>query len=66
VSYKPLGLEDLMPFGKFKGTKVRVLIYEDVAYMTWCIDNTGLQLDNIAFEKYQQVMSNVSGDHSEA
>ena len=49
---RELSLEDLMPFGKFKGTKVRVLIMNDPAYVKWLIENADLQLDNQAFEKY--------------
>jgi hypothetical protein len=59
ANYKPLGLEDLMPFGKFKGTKIRVLLYEDIAYVNWAITNANLQLDNKAFEKFQELIANI-------
>lgn len=59
MSFKPLGLEDLMPFGKFKGTKIRVLIMNELAYVTWVLDNTRLELDNQAYERYEKALESL-------
>lgn len=60
MSYKPLGLEDLMPFGKHKGTKIRVLLMNEIAYMKWLMEQGGnFQLDNKAFEKYEEQLDNL-------
>ena len=54
-NYRPLGLEDRMPFGKHKGEKIRVLIMNEIAYMQWLIENSdNFQLDNQAFELYEK------------
>lgn len=53
---RKLGLEDLIPYGKFKGTKMRVLIMNETAYVKWLIDNTNLNLDNQAFEMLEKVV----------
>jgi len=58
-NYKPLGMEDMMPFGKFKGTKIRVLLYGEIAYINWAITNANLQLDNKAYEKFQELVANI-------
>ena len=56
MSFKPLGLEDLMPFGKHKGTKVRVLIMNELAYLTWLLENTSVELDNQAYARYEKAL----------
>lgn len=45
-----------MPFGKFKGTKIRALLFNELAYMRWVMENTDMQLDDTAFDKYQKLM----------
>jgi hypothetical protein len=55
-------MEDMMPFGKHKGTKVRVLLYSDIAYIKWAIENGALELDNVAFKKYEELLMNADGD----
>jgi hypothetical protein len=52
-------MEDMMPFGKFKGTKIRVLLYGEIAYINWAITNANLQLDNKAYEKFQELVANI-------
>lgn len=41
ISYgvKVLNLDDKMPFGKYNGRLVRVLIEDETAYMRWFADN---------------------------
>ena len=59
MSFKPLGLEDLIPFGKHKGTKVRVLIMNELAYITWLLENTSVELDNQAYERYEKALESL-------
>lgn len=56
MSFKALGLEDVIPFGKHKGTKIRVLIMNEPAYLTWLLENTSVVLDNQAYERYQKML----------
>lgn len=53
---KEYGLEDMIPFGKYKDTKVRVIIMNDPVYIKWFIENTNFVLDNQAFNKFCKVM----------
>ena len=54
--YRPLGLEDRMPFGKHAGEKIRVLLYSDLAYIKWLIESGGnFELDNTAFKEYERL-----------
>lgn len=51
---KPLSRYDLMPFGKFKGTRMEALILNEPAYVRWLMQDTGLKLADDAFELYQK------------
>lgn len=52
--FPALGLEDVMPFGKFKGTKIRVLLMNDLRYMEWvCANVPGFELDKQASDKME-------------
>lgn len=55
--YKPVGLEDRRPFGKHKGTKISVLLYSELAYMRWLIEEFegGFDLDDQAYKLYQRL-----------
>ena len=54
MGFKPLGLEDVIPFGKFKGTKIRVLLMNELSYMEWVCQNiTTFNLDEQASGKME-------------
>jgi hypothetical protein len=57
LNHKPFSLEDTIPFGKYAGTKIRVLLFQDISYVVWLIENTDFQLDNAAFEKYESLVA---------
>lgn len=59
--YKALGLEDVMPFGKFKGTKIRALLFNELPYMEWVMKNTGLNLDESASAKMEELQEIAQG-----
>lgn len=53
--YRPLGLEDRMPFGKYKDMKLRVLMFENISYLQWLIDsNKDFELDDQAYAEYER------------
>jgi hypothetical protein len=53
--YKVLGPEDIMPFGKHKGFKIRSIIMNDYSWVKWALENTSLMLDNDAYKMFQKV-----------
>ncbi len=53
---KELTLESRLTFGKYQGTKLIAIIMNDPSYVTWLLENTNTQLDNIAFDKYQKII----------
>ena len=54
MGFKPLGLEDVIPFGKFKSTKIRVLLMNELSYMEWVCQNiTTFNLDEQASGKME-------------
>lgn len=66
--YTPLGLEDVMPFGKYKGAKLRVVLAENPGYVRWLLSNMPtFQLDKQADERLEaeeehQIESHDAGD----
>ena len=52
--FRPLGLDDKMPFGKYKGDELWLVIETDTQYITWLIEEADMdfQLDNDAYEHY--------------
>ncbi len=56
--FPPLGMESIMPFGKHKGTKIRVLLYSEIGYLQWLIEKgDGFELDNTAFAEYERLVN---------
>lgn len=56
MSKRPLGLEDAIPFGKYKGTKIRVLLHERLDYVQWlCANMNSFQLDKQASERMEEL-----------
>ena len=56
----PLELEDLFPFGKYKGTSLQHLIKQDVGYITWVIENNkNIQLSEEVLEHAQNLLDRV-------
>lgn len=48
-----LGLNDKMLFGKYKGELISNMIYKNVSYIHWCIENVeSFKLSNEAYEIY--------------
>lgn len=52
--HRPLGLDDSMPFGKYRGDPLWLVIDTDPGYISWCIENTDLELDNEAYAAYKK------------
>lgn len=50
-----------MPFGKFVGTKIRALLFNELMYMKWVLENTELTLDDEAFAKYEKLLEAQEG-----
>lgn len=42
--YKPLSLDDNMPYGKYKGQTLREIISKDKDYMEWIIEQHSLNV----------------------
>lgn len=60
MTYRPLGIEDKMPFGKYKGQKIRVVLFEDISYMQWLLDtNMDFKLDDVANKIFERLVANV-------
>ncbi len=47
--YSPLGVYDVMPFGKYRNETIGHLINTDLQYLEWVVKNTSLQI-------YQEVI----------
>lgn len=45
MAFRPLTLEDLMPFGKHKGEQVEDLIDDDPSYLAWLYENDKCEFD---------------------
>lgn len=43
--YKPLELEDPIPFGKHKCELVKHVVEDDPSYIEWMIDNTSVEFE---------------------
>lgn len=58
--YPPIGLDDRMRFGKHgpkngePGTELWEVLEKDPSYVTWLIEEAGVQLDDEAFSEYQK------------
>ncbi len=55
LSKKEWGLEDRIPFGKYKGTKLRVIMFDDIGYIVWLVGQGNFHMDNTAFAEYQKL-----------
>ncbi len=42
-----LELDDPIPFGKFKGIRVRYVLADDVGYLRWMAENTDLEFEDL-------------------
>ena len=40
MSYRPIDMDDEMPFGKYKGETVSWIIDNDPDYLGWLLENT--------------------------
>ena len=45
MPYKELGLDDFMPFGKYKGEQIEDLIYDQPNYLMWCYQEEVVSFD---------------------
>lgn len=54
---KILKFNELFPFGKYKGQLLEDVIQEDASYITWVIENTDWELDNEAFQFYEEAVN---------
>ena len=50
--HRVLGLRDPMPFGKHRGKSLEDVIDEDIAYLTWLMENTRVELSLEAEDLY--------------
>jgi len=50
----PHGLNDEVNFGKHKGDRIKDVIYDDVTYIKWLLENVGhFELDKDAMDYYE-------------
>jgi hypothetical protein len=49
-----MALEDKFTFGKYKGVPLDNIIGFDREYITWCIDEQIILLDNKAYSEYSK------------
>jgi hypothetical protein len=47
-NYKPLGLEDKIPFGQYKDYEVQEAIAENPGYVQWLVEVAGVALNREA------------------
>lgn len=45
MTYRPLRLSDMMPFGKHQGQQIEDLIYDQPSYMAWVFNDSSCELD---------------------
>jgi hypothetical protein len=51
-------LDTEFTFGKYRSETIEMVIYEDVKYITWCIENVkDFVLDDKAYKVYNQELS---------
>jgi len=43
-------MDDLMPFGKYKGTEIEEIIEDDPQYMVWAVENMSIQFSEEVLE----------------
>lgn len=51
---KILSLDSVLTFGKYRGFTVREILFQDIQYLDWLIEERKIELDNEAFETIQQ------------
>ena len=49
--------EYIMPFGKWRGSTLEDIYYEDKSYLEWCVDN--LEIEKIRL-KIEEVLDDMS------
>jgi uncharacterized protein (DUF3820 family) len=57
VSFKPLALDDALPFGKYKDWDVSMVIDADPDYLDWARSNTSLQFTEDVIEQLEFALS---------
>ena len=55
--YDPKGMNDTMPFGKYKDQNIGDLIEKDPSYIAWCKDNLNFNLDEECQEFLQEMLN---------
>lgn len=51
MAFPKLGLDDVMPFGKYKGEQIEDLIEDHPEYLAWCFDNNVVEFNNSVISK---------------
>lgn len=49
-----LGLDDLLPFGKYKGEQVEDVLMDDREYIVWLAENTQVDFDEEVLQKLER------------
>ncbi len=50
---KPKSLTSIVTFGKHKGKTIQEIINEDVGWLFWAVDESIIELDNVAYSILQ-------------
>lgn len=57
---KQYSLDSELPFGKYKGSTIEMVIYDDPKYLTWCIENIrDFVLNDEAYVLYSQELASL-------
>lgn len=57
--YGIFGLDDEIPFGKYRGVEMYEVFEKDISYITYCIEENLIELDNEAFQQYESLTEEV-------
>ena len=52
---KDLGVDDLMPFGKYKGRQIEDLLIDDIEYLVWVVESGNEIFDEEVMDKISRV-----------
>ena len=52
---KDIGMDDKLPFGKYKGTEIEEVLSDDPSYLKWMAENTDIKFDDEVLEKVEKI-----------
>ena len=56
MSYKTdYGMDDTLPFGKYKGTEIEEVLEDDPKYLKWMHENTDIEFDEEVIHRIERL-----------